>query len=91
MEEMSQRVEDDWSEEDLCSDEEIEDQSIADLLHQYIAWLDIYSVDAFMTSRSQVQPLTRSTAGAWHTAADLRCFEVLKEKSVKTPKSKRKR
>ncbi len=88
---MSQRVEDDWSEDDLCSDEEIDEQGTADLLHQYIAWLDIYSVDAFLTSRRQVQPLTRSTAGAWVDSQQLECFEVFKEKSVKTPKSKRKR
>ncbi len=90
MEEMSQRPEDAWSEEDLCSDEEIDEQGTADLLHQYIAWLDIYSVDAFLTSRRQLQPLTRSTAGAWVDSQQLECFEVLSEKSVKTPSKKRK-
>ncbi len=91
MEEMSQRVEDAWSEEDLCSDEEIDEQGTADMLHDFIAWMDIYAVNAYLNQRRRDRTLTRSNAGAWHTAEDLKCFEVLKEKSVKTPKSKRKR
>ncbi len=88
MEEMSQRPEDDWSEEDLCSDEEI---ATADILHEFIAWLDIYSVHAFLNRKRQDYTLTRSTAGAWVDSQQLECFENFKEKEVKTPKSKRKR
>ncbi len=84
---MSQRVEDDWSEEDICSDEEI---ATANILHEFIAWLDIYAVHAFLNRKRQDCTLTRSTAGAWVDSQDLECFEVLKEKSVKTPSKKRK-
>ncbi len=90
MEEMSQRVEDHWSSEDLCSDEEIEEQANADLLHQYIAWLDIYSVGAFLSSRRAVQPLTRSNAGAWVTAEDLKALSDFEEKSMNAQSKKRK-
>ncbi len=87
---MSQRVEDDWSEEDLCSDEEIDEQATADVLHSFLAYLDIYAVNAFLERKRRDTSLTRSTAGAWLSAEDLGCTEVFQEKSVKTPSKKRK-
>ncbi len=83
MEEMSQVPDDAWSEEDLCSDEEIDEQEQADLLHDFIAWMDIYAVNAYLNQKRRDRTLTRSNAGAWATAADLKAFEVFDEKSSK--------
>ncbi len=90
MEEMSQRVDDAWSEEDMCSDEEIDEQGQADLLHDFIAWMDIYAVNAYLSQKRRDRTLTRSNAGAWATADDLKCFEVFEEKSPKKHMKKRK-
>lgn len=90
MEEQSQRVEDAWSEEDLCSDEEIDEQGTANLLHDYITWLDIYSVIGFLRQRRKDMGLQRTNAGAWCTANDLKSFEVFEEKALNTLSKKRK-
>ncbi len=91
---MSQRVEDAWSEEDICSDEEIDEQGEADLLHDFIAWMDIYAVNAYLSQKRRDRTLTRSNAGAWVTAGDLRCINEISEKSAgfleKSMKKKRK-
>ncbi len=83
MEEMSQVPDDAWSEEDMCSDEEIDEQGEADLLHDFIAWMDIYAVNAYLNQKRRDRTLIRSNAGACHTAADLKAFEVFDEKSSK--------
>ncbi len=83
MEEMSQVPVDAWSEEDMCSDEEIDEQGEADLLHDFIAWMDIYAVNAYLNQKRRDRTLIRSNAGAWATAGDLKAFEVFDEKSSK--------
>ncbi len=83
MEEMSQVPDDAWSEEDMCSDEEIDEQGEADLLHDFIAWMDIYAVNAYLNQKRRDRTLIRSNAGAWATAGDLKAFEVFDEKSSK--------
>ncbi len=80
MEDMSQRADDAWSVEEIDSDEDVHEEHTARLLHNYIAWLDIYSVNAFLQSVKSNGDLTRSTAGAWVDSEDLEAHEDFSEK-----------
>ncbi len=86
MEEMSQRPEDAWSVEEIDSDDDVHEEHTADLLHNYIAWLDIYSVNAYLEAVKKNGELTRSTAGAWVDSQDLEAHEDFSEKKQRKRK-----
>ncbi len=58
----------------MCSDEEIEEMEIAEILQDYIAWMEIYSITEFFKARRKTNKprpatdtleLVRSQAGVW--------------------------
>ncbi len=63
---------------DMCSDEEIEEMEIAEILQDYIAWMEIYSITEFFKARRKTNKstrakdtleLVRSQAGAWTSSS----------------------
>ncbi len=65
---------------DMCSDEEIEEMEIAEILQDYIAWMEIYSITEFFKARRKTNKhssaqdtleLVRSHAGVWTSSSQM--------------------